>query len=101
MDITLEGFLLWLGTVGGSGTVISFLFEQIEWFQSLSDKGRKWVSFAGMAILGVLSHLTLTYVPSDILISIAPYFVVIASAFVSVFSGSAFHKFTKSPSNLG
>lgn len=95
MDITLEGFLFWLGTVGGSGTVVSFVFEQIEWFQSLSEKGRKWVSFVGMALLGVVSHLVLTYVPQDILLSIAPYFVITASAFVSVFSGQLFHKFTK------
>jgi len=71
MEITLEGFLLWLGTVGGSGTVLSFIFEQIEWFQSLSEKGRKWVSFGGMATLGILSHVTLTYVPQDVLLAIA------------------------------
>ena len=98
MDITLQGFLLWLGTVGGSGTVVSFILEQIDWFQSLSEKGRKWVSFAGMAILGVLSHLILTYVPQDILFAIAPYFVVIASAFVSVFSGEILHKMLKKES---
>ena len=97
MDITLEGFLLWLGTVGGSGTVLSFIFEQIEWFQSLSEKGRKWVSFGGMATLGILSHVTLTYVPQDVLLAIAPYFVFVASAFVSAFSGEIFHKFTKKP----
>ncbi len=101
MDITLEGFLLWLGTVGGSGTVVSFVFEQVEWFQSLSENGRKWVSFAGMALLGVLSHLTLTYVPQEVLLSIAPYFVVIASAFLSVFSGQLFHKLTKKKEDMG
>ena len=98
MDITLQGFLLWLGTVGGSGTVVSFILEQVPQFQSLSDKGRKWVSFAGMALLGILSHLVLTYVPQDILIAIAPYFVLIASAFVSVFSGEILHKFLKKES---
>lgn len=95
MDITLEGFLLWLGTVGGSGTVVSFVLEQIAWFQSLSDKGRKWVSFLGMAVLGIASHLVLTYVPTEVLLSIAPYFVLIASAFVSVFSGEILHKVLK------
>lgn len=95
MDITLEGFLLWLGTVGGSGTVVSFILEQVEWFQSLSEKGRKWVSFVGMALLGIASHLVLTYVPQEVLLGIAPYFILIASAFVSVFSGEILHKMLK------
>ena len=98
MDITLQGFLLWLGTVGGSGTVVSFILEQVDWFQSLSEKGRRWVSFSGMALLGILSHLVLTYVPQDILFAIAPYFVITASAFVSVFSGQILHKFLKKES---
>jgi putative flippase GtrA len=93
--ITLEAFLLWLASAGGSGTVASFILEELPWFQGLSSKGRKWVSFATMSVLGAGAFVVLTYVPADVLMAIAPYFAIIGSAFVSVFSGSIWHKQTK------
>jgi hypothetical protein len=91
----LQAFLLWLGSAVGSGAVASFVLERLAWFQSLATESKKWVSFAFMAGVGVVSFLVLNYVPAEMLSLLAPYFAILASAFASVFSGQAFHKTDK------
>jgi len=93
MDVyDLYNFIVWFGSVAGAGVVTSFIFERWAYFQSLASESKKWVSFGGMALLGLSSHLVLTYVPADVLASMAPYFSILAASFVSVFSGNMFHK---------
>ena len=93
MDI--YDFVVWFGSVAGSSIVASFLLERWAYFKGLASEAKMWVSFGSMALLGILSHLTLTYVPAETLQAIAPYFAILASAFTSVFSGSLFHRFDK------
>lgn len=95
MNLNLNEFLLWLASVTGSGAVASFILERLAFFQSLSVEGKKWVSFGTMAGLGVSAFLILTYVSAETLSLVAPYFAIVASAFVSVFSGEFFHRFMK------
>lgn len=95
MELSLQDFLLWVGSTAGSGVVASFILERIQWFQSLAADAKKWVSVGTMSLLGVASFLTLNYVPAETLALIAPYFLIIASAFGSVFSGELFHKADK------
>ncbi len=95
MDLNLNDFLLWLASVTGSGAVASFILERLAFFQKLSAEGKKWVSFGSMAGLGVSAFLVLTYVPAETLALLSPYFAIIASAFLSVFSGEFYHKLSK------
>lgn len=88
-------FLVWLGSVGGSGMVASFLLERWSYFKALTSEGKMWASFGTMASLGVLSHVVLTYAPTSVLEAIAPYFAILASSFMAVFAGSLFHKADK------
>lgn len=88
----LNAFIVWFGSVAGAGVVTSFLFERWAWFQGLASDAKMWASFGGMALLGLISHLTLTYVPAEVLASMAPYFQILAASFLAVFSGHLFHR---------
>lgn len=90
---TLNDFLVWLMSTAGSGAVVSFILERLAFFQKLSEEGKKWFSFGSMASLGISAFLALTYIPVETLQMLTPYFLILASAFGSVFGGELWHKY--------
>ena len=92
--MSLSEFLVYLSGVGVI-TVISFLFEDWAWFQSLVGKTKQIVFFVACVVVAIGAQLTVVYVPADILASIAPYFATVAAIFTYVFLGSEIHDKTK------
>lgn len=90
--MTLEQFLVWL--IGG-GAIIAFswIMEQIDWFQTLSPKAKRWLMFAGSAAIGLGALAVVTYVPPEVLAQLSPWFTIVAAVFVSVFLNQAAHKY--------
>lgn len=97
----LNEFLLWLASSAGSSAVASFILERITKYQSLAADVKQWVFFGVCLVLSVTSYLVLTYVPVEVLEAVKPYFGLIASTFISVFLGTAFHKLDKTNKNVG
>ena len=97
----LKEFLTWLLSSGGSSAVVSFILERVPAFQKLESEQKRWGFFLACVLVSVGSYLTLTYVPKEVLDQIAPFFALIATVFISVFTGSAFHKVDKIETGQG
>ena len=93
MDLT--GFLVWLSVGGGGAIASSWIWERIPWFQALEASYKQLVYFASCVILSVLAFLVQTYVPAETLTQLAPYFLIVASSFSTVFLGTNFHRASK------
>jgi hypothetical protein len=92
---TLDAFLQWLISGGGSILAVSWLFERMKWFQNLASESKDYVIFAVSAVVGCGALALVTYVPAAVMAAIAPYFLILASVFVTVFIAKAFHKADK------
>lgn len=88
--MNLENFLLWL-VAGGSVVAVSWIMEQVAWFQNLSSKQRQWLQYVCASGLGIVALAVQTYVPSETLKVMAPYFGVIAGTFGMVFLNQIAH----------
>jgi hypothetical protein len=89
---TLNMFLQWLIGGGGSIMAVSWLLERMAWFQALTSDQRDYVIFGLAAGVGCGALAVVNYVPATVLDAIAPYFLVLASVFVTVFLAKTFHK---------
>lgn len=94
MDLT--SFLQWLVVSGGSISVVSFVFERLTWFQSLSSEAKDYTIFGAAAAVSCSAMAIVAYVPAETLAAIAPYFLAVSSIFATVFIGKAFHRVDKS-----
>lgn len=84
-------FLKWM-VGGGAAIAASWLLERAVWYQAKTAEAKRWIFFGIVAVISVISHATFTYVPPAILLQIAPWFALVASAFVSTFLGTAMHR---------
>ena len=89
--MTLTDFLTYL-TTGGSVIALSWIMENIAWFQSITSDQRRYIQFIGSLALGIVAKLILQYVPADTLSLIAPYFEIAALLFGAVFVNQLAHK---------
>jgi putative flippase GtrA len=95
--MNLNDFLLWVATSVGATTVASFILERVRAYRDMLDAElKKWIFFGVACVVSVGSYCVLTYVPMEVLSQIAPFFALVATIFVSVFSGTLWHKFDKS-----
>ena len=100
MELTLFDFLLWLASSAGASMVASFVLERLAWYQGKQSEQKKWIFFASASLVSVGAFCVITYVPMNVLEAVAPFFALVASVFVSVFSGQVFHQFDRSGKKL-
>jgi Na+/proline symporter len=94
--MNLSDFLIWLATSAGASSVASWVLERIPKYAALaSAEAKRWIFFGVCAVLSCGSYAIITYVPSSVLQSLAPWFGLIASTFASIFIGTSFHKVDK------
>lgn len=89
--VTLDNFLLWL-IAGGSVVAVSWILEQVAWFQSLPSKTKQLVQYGASIAVGLAALAIQLYVPADVLDQLEPFFAVIASTFGMVFLNQIAHK---------
>jgi hypothetical protein len=92
--MSLNEFLIYLGGAGAIA-VVSFLFEDWQWYQILAAKTKQLVFFFACAVIALGAQAIVTYVDPAILAQIAPWFATLAAIFGYVFLGSKFHNETK------
>ena len=92
MDMNVNGFLTWILTGGGSIMVVSWILERIPKYQAQVEDTKKYIFFGCSAFISLAAYAVLTYVPTSVLLAIAPYFGILAITFSNVFIGQAFHK---------
>ena len=90
--MSLTDFLLWAGSAAGAGAIANFLLARMAWYVNLSSDQKQWTFFGICAFLSTSAYAVITYVPSAVLSQIAPFFAIIASAFVTTFVGQAFNR---------
>lgn len=94
--ITLPLFLQWLIGGGGSIIAVSWLFERMAWFKAISSEAKDNTIFGAAVVIGCGALAVVTYAPPAILDAIGPYFLIVASTFVTVFIAKVFHRADKS-----
>jgi hypothetical protein len=87
----LGAFLQWLIGGGGSMLAVSWILERMTWFQALTPSQKDYTIFGLAAVVGCSALAIVTYVPAGVIDAIAPYFLILASVFVSVFVAKTFH----------
>lgn len=85
-------FLPWIVYGGGGAIAISWILEQVKWYQEQSAKAKKNIFFGFSAVFTVLIYVFMTYVPQDVIQAIAPFFSIIAAAFISTYIGTGYHR---------
>lgn len=90
MDI--NQFLTWLATGAGATAALSFIVERIPKWHDLTSEARSWIGFVGSTVIALASYAILTYVPKEVLTSLAPFFGVIAGVAGIWMAGLLAHK---------
>lgn len=85
-------FLPWIVYGGGGAIAISWILEQVKWYQEQSAKAKKNIFFGFSAVFTVLIYVFMTYVPQNAIEAIAPFFSIIAAAFISTYIGTGYHR---------
>lgn len=92
----LNEFLIWLASSAGASAVASWILERIPAYAKIAvAETKRWIFFGACVVVSVGSYLVMTYVPESVLESIVPFFGLVAAVFISVFTGSGFHKIDK------
>lgn len=98
-DIT--AVLIWLYASGGSSTVLSVVFERWQKFQSLTSEEKEYTFTYASIVLSLIAYVVVTYVPVEILNSIAPIFNIVVGTVVTVLLGKLVNKTDNIPSSKG
>jgi hypothetical protein len=93
--IDVRAFLQWLIGGGGSILAVSWLLERMAWFQLLTSDQKDYTIFGFGAVVGCGALAIVMYVPAYWLDAIAPFFLIVASTFVTVFIAKLFHRADK------
>jgi hypothetical protein len=94
-NMDIRAFLQWLIGGGGSILAVSWILERLKWFQKLTPDGRDYTIFGAAVIVGCGALAIVMYVPPPILDAVAPFFLIVASTFVTVFIAKLFHSTDK------
>jgi hypothetical protein len=101
-DLTnLPDVLKWLAAGGGSvviAVIASFLAERSQFFQSLDSVLKQAVAIIGGGLIGVAAWAVVTYVPAEVLASIAPAYAAFALSAIGALAGQAAHAARKAMS---
>lgn len=85
-------FLPWIVYGGGGAIAISWILEQVQWYQNQSAKAKKNIFFGFSAVLTIAIYVFMTYVPQNAIEAIAPFFSIVAAAFISTYIGTGYHR---------
>lgn len=88
----LEQFLRWLVASGGSIMAVSWLLERLAWFQTLTPDHKDYTIFGASVVVGCGALAAINYIPESAVVAVAPYFLVVASIFTTVFVAKSFHR---------
>jgi hypothetical protein len=95
-NMTITQFLVWVA--GGGATIMaSWVLERIAWYQGLASDLKRWIFFGVASVFGFAAYFIGAFVPVEVLNQIAPFFLILSSAFSYVFLGSAFHEVDRIP----
>lgn len=96
MPVDLLEFLQWIVYGGGGAIAISWILEQLNWYQEKPANQKRNIFFGFVSAFTVLTYVVLNYVPASTLEAIAPYFGLIAVAFLNTYIGTGYHNVSKS-----
>lgn len=92
--MSLSDFLVYLTGVGVIA-VVSWLFEDWKWYQSLQGKPKQLLFFGACAVVAIGAQCVITFVNPAVLQQIAPWFATLSVLFAYIFLGTEFHAKTK------
>ena len=92
--MTLNQFLVWLFG-GGAIIVVSWVLEQVPWYQGLQPQVKQFTFFGFSLVVALGAYAVQTYVPADTLTLLAPWFAIASATFIAIYLGSTFHTATK------
>jgi hypothetical protein len=93
--MSITEFLVYLANSGGSIVIVSWLLEQWGWYQLQTPNMKRNLFFGLSAFVSILAYMVLTYVPTETLQMIAPFFQILFATFTAIFLGTKFHAETK------
>ena len=96
LPVDFAEFLQWIVYGGGGAIAVSWILEKLSWYQNKSADAKRNIFFGIVSAFTILVYVVLTYVPSNIIDAIAPYFGIVAVAFLNIYIGTGFHSVTKS-----
>lgn len=88
----LVEFLSWFVYGGGGAILISWILERAPWYQEKPSNVKQNIYFGMVTIFTLIVYAIMTYVPADILAALTPWFGIIATAFISIYVGTGFHR---------
>ena len=90
----LSSFLVWLS---GAGALIaaSWVLGQFAWYANLVEKTKQWVFFGLSLLFAGGSFAVTNYVSADVLSQIAPWFLIVAFVFVSIFINKSYTRLSE------
>jgi hypothetical protein len=89
--MTISDFLVWL-TGGGALVAASWVLGLFAGYTTLSDKVKQIIFFGLTVVFGGAAFAITQYVPASSLDAIAPYFGIVAFAFISIFVNKSYGK---------
>ena len=93
--MSITDFLVWLSGGLGSTFIFSYIAERWAWFQAQKVNTKKFISTIGASILAILSYVTFTYVPSEVWVSLSPYWQIILGVIAINYGNQMFHQYDK------
>lgn len=88
--MTLLDFLFWLTGIG-SVVALSWVSEQLEWFQALAPDKKKLFQMVGSSVIGIAALAIRMYAPAEILQQLEPFFSVLVTVFTFVYLNQMAH----------
>lgn len=85
----LSSFLVWLSG-GGALIAASWILGQFSWYINMIEKAKQWVFFGLSLVFAGGSFAVTSYVSADVLSKIAPWFLLVAFVFVSIFINKSY-----------
>lgn len=84
-------FLSWLGTSAVIGSIVSWVAAHWVWFKNQGGGTKVAVLLVIATVLGLVSHLAITYVPAGVVEEAQPYYTAFLNAAMIVFGAMGFN----------
>lgn len=90
--MTITDFLIWLGSSAGATAALSFIAERLPAFQALSSTAKSYTMLIGSILLAGVAYAVLTFVPSETLTALVPWFQIVYGAVASWIANQFAHQ---------
>ena len=91
MPDSFGAFLTFLGSSVAIGAVLSIIAENWPWFQKQGSGTKTAVLIAVSTLMGLVSRLAVTYIPTGIITAAEPYYQIVISSLTIVLSSKIYH----------